>query len=96
MSRRVLHILSQRPSLTGSGITLDAMVRCAAAAGWSQRCVVGVPAADPTPAVGELVRADIEPLVFETADLMTRKYLRYRLAGPTSNCRCVGSVPDMS
>ena len=69
MSRRVLHILSQRPSLTGSGITLDAMVRCAAAAGWSQRCVVGVPAADPAPAVGELAPAKIEALVFETADL---------------------------
>jgi len=69
VSRRVLHILSQRPSLTGSGITLDAMVCCAAAAGCSQRCVVGVPAADPAPAVGELAPTDIEAVVFETADL---------------------------
>jgi hypothetical protein len=30
---RVLHVLSQRPSLTGSGVTLDAVVRCAATAG---------------------------------------------------------------
>ena len=46
---RVLHILSQRPSLTGSGITLDAIVRHASAAGWEQRVVVGVPAGDSRP-----------------------------------------------
>ena len=33
---KVLHVLSQRPLLTGSGITLDALVRLAAAAGWEQ------------------------------------------------------------
>ncbi len=38
---RVLHILSQRPSLTGSGVTLDAVVRHADAAGWEQQVVVG-------------------------------------------------------
>ena len=31
---RVLHVLSQRPSLTGSGITIDALVRHAGKAGW--------------------------------------------------------------
>ena len=38
----ILHVLSQRPSLTGSGITLDALVRHAAP-GWNQVVVVGVP-----------------------------------------------------
>ena len=42
----VLHVLSQRPSLTGSGITLDALVRHSLP-GWQQHAVVGVPAAAP-------------------------------------------------
>jgi glycosyltransferase involved in cell wall biosynthesis len=61
---RILHALSQRPSLTGSGITLDAMVRHAAAAGHDQRVVVGVPADDPQPAVGGFAGNRIHPLVF--------------------------------
>jgi glycosyltransferase involved in cell wall biosynthesis len=61
---RVLHVLSQRPSLTGSGITLDALVRFAGRAGWDQRVVVGVPATDPHPEVGGLARCRIHPLVF--------------------------------
>ena len=66
---RVLHVLSQRPSLTGSGITLDAMVRHAAASGWEQRAVVGVPAADPSPPVGGLDPRCIHPLVFDSPPL---------------------------
>ncbi len=61
---RILHLLSQRPSLTGSGITLDAMVRRAAAAGHDQRVVVGVPADDPRPEVGGLSTNQILPLRF--------------------------------
>lgn len=61
---RVLHALSQRPSLTGSGVTLDALVRHAGAAGWQQLVVVGTPAEDPTPAVGGLFPDRIRPLVF--------------------------------
>ncbi len=61
---RVLHVLSQRPSLTGSGITLDAMVRHAAASGWEQRVVAGVPAEDPSPSVGGLDPRNVQPLVF--------------------------------
>jgi glycosyltransferase involved in cell wall biosynthesis len=61
---RILHALSQRPCLTGSGITLDAMVRYAAVAGHEQRVVVGVPADDPHPTVGELAGDRIHPLVF--------------------------------
>jgi len=61
---RVLHLLCQRPSLTGSGITLDAMVRQAAVAGWEQRVVVGVPTGDNRPSVGELGAGHITPLEF--------------------------------
>ena len=61
---RILHVLSQRPSLTGSGITLDALVRHADRAGWDQRVVVGVPATDPHPEVGGLSGSRIHPLVF--------------------------------
>jgi glycosyltransferase involved in cell wall biosynthesis len=66
---RALHLLSQRPSLTGSGVTLDAIVRHAAEAGWEQRVVVGVPAADPRPVVGDLAHHDIHPLVFGRGEL---------------------------
>ena len=61
---RVLHLLSQRPSLTGSGVTLDATVRQASAAGWEQRVIVGVPAEDPHPSVGGLTGDHIMPLEF--------------------------------
>jgi len=40
----VLHLLAQRPTLTGSGVTLDQLARQAAEAGWEQYAVVGVPA----------------------------------------------------
>jgi len=36
MSGRILHLLSQRPSRTGSGVTMDALVRLAGRAGWRQ------------------------------------------------------------
>ena len=61
---RILHVLSQRPSFTGSGITLDAEVRHAGAAGWEQRVLVGVPTEDPAPSVGGLPSNHIHPLVF--------------------------------
>lgn len=54
MAGRVLHVLAQRPSLTGSGVTLDALVRHAARAGWEQRVLCGVPEGGPDPAVGGL------------------------------------------
>lgn len=61
---RILHVLSQRPSLTGSGVTLDAVVRCAAAAGHEQRVVVATPADDPIPPVGGLPADCVHPLLF--------------------------------
>ncbi|MCP3978309.1 MAG: glycosyltransferase family 4 protein [bacterium] len=69
MSRgSVLHVLTQRPGRTGSGVTLDALVRQAARADWDQRVVVGIPAGE-TPGVGGLAQERIFPLVFETPQL---------------------------
>ena len=44
--RRVFHVLAQRPSLTGSGVTLAELVREGAARGYEQRVLAGVPADD--------------------------------------------------
>lgn len=65
----MLHVLSQRPSRTGSGITLDALVRHADVAGWEQRVACGVPADDPEPEVGGLPEHRIHPLLFGTPSL---------------------------
>ncbi|MEZ4386903.1 MAG: glycosyltransferase family 4 protein [Candidatus Krumholzibacteriia bacterium] len=51
---RVLFILSQRPELTGSGITVDALVRQAIAAGHEPWVLCGVPAGERAPEVGGL------------------------------------------
>ncbi len=64
MSLRVLHVLSQRPGLTGSGVTLDAMVRQAARTGWQQAVAVGVPSDEPVPQVGGLPPDAVHPLRF--------------------------------
>ena len=69
LTSRVLHVLAQRPSRTGSGITLDALVREAERAGWQQWAVVGVPHDDPHPRVGELADERVRPLRFGTATL---------------------------
>lgn len=64
MLPKVLHVLSQRPSRTGSGITLDAVVRLAQETGWRQAAVVGIPASDHEAEVGLLDPSDIYPLLF--------------------------------
>ena len=61
---RVLHVLSQRPLLTGSGVTLDALVRRAAAADWEQHVAIGVPESGPAPAVGGLASQSVSALTF--------------------------------
>jgi len=63
MQRTLLHILSQRPSLTGSGITLDALVQHAAPR-WQQHAVVGVPAHEPVSALADLDPGALHPLAF--------------------------------
>jgi glycosyltransferase involved in cell wall biosynthesis len=64
MQGKILHILSQRPSRTGSGITLDSMVRLAGKAGWQQAAMVGVPADDDQIQVGHLNRESIHAVYF--------------------------------
>jgi glycosyltransferase involved in cell wall biosynthesis len=68
-SSTVLHLLSQRPTLTGSGITLDMLAREAGRRGWRQHAVVGVPASAPPPRIEPLPAENIYPLLFETAEL---------------------------
>ena len=69
MTRRVLHLLSQRPGRTGSGVTLQALTREAAAAGWEQAVVVGTPADDPHPDIDGVTPASVHPLRFGTPRL---------------------------
>jgi len=64
MARRVLHVLSQRPGRTGSGVTLQALAREAAAAGWEQAVALGTPVDDPFPAVDGVAPGDVHPLRF--------------------------------
>jgi len=71
MAGRVLQVLAQRPGRTGSGTTLDALVRAAADAGWDQHVVVGVPSGEPLEPLdmGGLAREHVHPLEFGTAEL---------------------------
>lgn len=64
MSGRILHLLSQRPSRTGSGVTLDALVRLAGRNRWRQQAVVGVPVTEAQPVLGELDPGSIQPVFF--------------------------------
>lgn len=66
---RILHVLSQRPDSTGSGVTLDALVSHAAAAGWDQSVVCGIAADAEHPAVGGLAEQRVFPLRFGTREL---------------------------
>lgn len=50
-------------------MTLDALVRCAASAGWEQRVVAGVPAGEKPRAVGGLDPARVHPLRFGESPL---------------------------
>lgn len=69
MNRKILHLLSQRPGRTGSGVTLDSKVRFSAKAGWEQAVIVGSPTSEPQPIVGELESESIHPLFFESDEL---------------------------
>ena len=69
MARRLLHVLSQRPLRTGSGVTLDALVSRAQAAGWDQRVVCAEPAGEPVASVGGLPADRSSALGFDSAEL---------------------------
>jgi glycosyltransferase involved in cell wall biosynthesis len=64
MVSKILHLLSQRPSRTGSGVTLDSLVRLAQKSGWHQQAVVGVPVSETIPILGDLESAAIRPVFF--------------------------------
>jgi len=72
---KVLHLLSQQPAKTGSGVALLAMVRHAAEAGHIQRAVIGLPAKEPLPEVAPLSAADVFEVRFD------RKPLDFPIAG---------------
>jgi len=50
--RTVLHVLCQRPALTGSGVTLERLATEARALGWRSAAVVGVPVDAPAEGAG--------------------------------------------
>jgi glycosyltransferase involved in cell wall biosynthesis len=62
---KILHLLSQQPGWTGSGVALLAMVSCGAKAGYRQRAVIGLPGSEPLPAIPPLAPADVFPVRFE-------------------------------
>lgn len=68
----VLHILSQRPGRTGSGVTVEALVRNASAKHYTQHVIVGTPLDDPSPAIANLDPLHVHPVVFETPELPFR------------------------
>ncbi|RJP89611.1 MAG: glycosyltransferase [Desulfobacteraceae bacterium] len=68
---KVLHLLSQQPAKTGSGVYLLAMTNLAGKAGYQQRVVIGLPGDSPLPEVQPLeknslfaVRFDQPPVPF--------------------------------
>jgi glycosyltransferase involved in cell wall biosynthesis len=63
--RAVLHLLSQQPGKTGSGVALLALVRAAAEKGYRQRVVIGLPGGEPLPEIPPLSPAEIFPVRFD-------------------------------
>ncbi len=70
-SARILHILSQRPGLTGSGVCLDAVIRLAHEAGYQQSAVIGVPAGQRGINLGGLPAHAIHPVYFKADEGLT-------------------------
>jgi glycosyltransferase involved in cell wall biosynthesis len=64
-SRNILHLLSQQPGKTGSGVALLAMVRHGADEGYRQRAVIGLPGPEPLPDIPPLAPVDVFPVRFD-------------------------------
>jgi len=64
-SRNILHLLSQQPAKTGSGVALLSLVRHGAAAGYRQRAVIGLPGPEPLPDIPPLAPVDVFPVRFD-------------------------------
>ncbi len=89
---KVLHVLAQQPHLTGSGVTLAELCRHAAAAGWEQHVVCGLPVDAPLPELPGVpgsqvtaVRFGRAPLDFDIpgmSDVMPYDSTRWRDLGP--------------
>jgi glycosyltransferase involved in cell wall biosynthesis len=63
--RNVLHLLSQQPGKTGSGVALLELIRHGAEAGWCQRAVVALPGEEPLPDIPPLAPQDIFAVRFD-------------------------------
>ncbi|HVR38295.1 MAG TPA: glycosyltransferase family 4 protein, partial [Thermoanaerobaculia bacterium] len=61
---RVLHILSQRPGRSGSGVFLAAMVREAARRGYTQHAIVGGPPGTSASELPPLRDDELSPIIF--------------------------------
>ncbi len=66
---RILHLLSQQPGKTGSGVYLQAMVHHAARAGYVQRVIAGIPADAVMPALPHLEESRVHAVRFGGPDL---------------------------
>jgi glycosyltransferase involved in cell wall biosynthesis len=68
-SIRVLHLLSQQPGKTGSGVYLQALVDQGAKVNIKQRIIVGIPADLPKPIITPLESCEIKAVRFCDPDL---------------------------
>jgi len=62
---KILHLLSQQPGKTGSGVYLQAMTILAGRAGYRQRAVIGIPGDSPLPDVPPLAGEELFPVRFD-------------------------------
>ncbi|MFZ2631934.1 MAG: glycosyltransferase family 4 protein [Desulfosalsimonadaceae bacterium] len=62
---KILHLLSQQPGKTGSGVYLLAMTDLAGKAGYQQRAVIGLPGDSPLPDVPPLAAEDLFAVRFD-------------------------------
>ena len=65
---RLLHILSQRPGRSGSGVFLAAMVREAARSGYEQHVIVAGPPGTSAAELPPLADEQVSPILFPSAD----------------------------
>jgi hypothetical protein len=66
---RVLHIISQQPGRTGSGVYLQAIVTQAFRSGICQHVIAGLPVTGSPAELPPLDTANISPVFFETSEL---------------------------
>lgn len=69
---KILHLLSQQPGKTGSGVYLQAMTVLAGRAGYRQRAVIGLPGEVPLPEVPPLASNDIFAVRFDRSPVPFR------------------------